>query len=115
MDVMERSAAGPGRQSRSLPCQHAAGEVLVVAKPVRLCGQRRGHRPLPGPACENHLFAFGVRNVLRVETGERNDDGVRIGFHRHFVRLADVDQKVTPFGDPLRYVCRRQIVYLIRH
>src|ERR1700733_8983896 len=54
MDVMER-LAGPGRQVRGLPGQHAAGEVLVIGKTVCLGRQRRRHRPFARPAGENHL------------------------------------------------------------
>src|SRR5882757_4003354 len=85
MEVMARSA-GPGRQACSLPGQHAAGQMLVVGQTIGLRGQRRRYRPLAGTTGENHLLAFGVRNILRVETRKRNDDRVRIGFHRHFVR-----------------------------
>src|ERR1700733_9032252 len=62
MDVMEASA-GRGRQARSLPGQHAAGQMLVVGEAVGLRRQRRRHRPLARTAGENHLFAFGVRYI----------------------------------------------------
>src|SRR3954469_15000174 len=68
IEVMEWSAAGPGRQSRGLPGQHAAGEVFAVGKAIRLGGQRCGHRSLAGTAGEHHLLALRVGNVLRVET-----------------------------------------------
>src|ERR1700742_4206917 len=67
MDVMERSAAAFGRQGRGLPCQHAAGEMLVVGEAIGLRRQRRRHRPLARAAGENHLLALGVGNVLRIE------------------------------------------------
>src|ERR1700730_15592632 len=78
IDVIERSAAALGRQTRGLPCQHAARKMLVVGKAIRLRSERGGHRALSRTAGENHLFAFGVRNVPRVETRQRNDDRVRI-------------------------------------
>ena len=110
MEVMEQSAASLGRQARGFPRQHAAGEVLVVGEAVSLRGQRRGHRPLAGSAGENHLFALGVRDILRIKTGKRDDDGIRIGFDGDFIRLADIDQEIAPFGNSLRHLCRRQIV-----
>src|SRR5467141_2481318 len=66
MECMGGSAASPGGQTRSLPGQHAAGEMLVIGETVRLRGQRRRHRPLSRAAGENHLLAMGIRNVLRV-------------------------------------------------
>src|SRR3954464_2469687 len=39
-----------GGQPRSLPRQHAAGEMLVVAETFRLRGQRSRHRTLARPA-----------------------------------------------------------------
>src|ERR1700688_2747318 len=57
MDVIERSAAGPGRQSRGLPGQHAARKVLVVAKARSLRGPRGRNRSLAGTAGKNHLLA----------------------------------------------------------
>src|SRR5580693_5509942 len=67
-EVIYSSAAGPGRQSRGLPGQHAAGQVLVVGKPAGLGCQRRRHRSLAGAAGKDHLLAAGVRNIVRVET-----------------------------------------------
>src|ERR1044071_7779554 len=84
IDVMGRSAARPGRQARGLPGQQAAGEVLVVSKAVRLGCERSRHRPLAGTAGKNHLPAFGVRKILRVESRKWNDDSVGIGFSGHF-------------------------------
>src|SRR6202040_1070119 len=74
MEVMDWSA-GPGRQAGSLPGQHAAAEVLFVGETVRLRGQRCRDRPLPRAAGENRLLALGIRNILRIETRKRNDDG----------------------------------------
>src|SRR5450756_3172805 len=68
IEVMERSAARLGRQSRSLPAQHAARKMLVVGQAGSLRGQRRRDRSLPGAAGEHHLLALGVRNPLRIET-----------------------------------------------
>src|SRR6202049_160887 len=115
MEVMERSAAGLGRQSRGLPGQHTAREVLVVGQTRGLSGERGRHRSFAGAAGKDHLLAMGVRNILRVETRERNDDGPRIGFHGTLVRLADVDQEIAFLGHSLRDILRRQIVHLIRH
>src|ERR1700716_35631 len=72
IDVMARSA-GPGRQACSLPGQHAAGQMLVVSQTIGLRSQRRRHRSLARTAGENHLFAFGVGDILRVENRKRND------------------------------------------
>src|SRR5665811_2147465 len=118
MEVMERSAAGLGRQSRGLPGQHAAGEVLVVGKACGLRGERGRYRSFPRAAGKHHLLAAGIRNIPRVETRERNDHGARIGLHRNLVRLADVDQKVASLGHALRDIFRYQIVNsltLVRH
>src|SRR3954465_9124784 len=67
IDVMEGSAAGPGRQACGLPGQHAAGEMFVISKSIRLRGQRCRHRAFAGTAGENHLLAVGVWNILRIE------------------------------------------------
>src|ERR1700742_662342 len=64
MEVMGRSAARHGRQSRSLPGQHTARKVLVVGKARGLGGQRRRDRSLPRAAGENHLLAVRIRNIL---------------------------------------------------
>src|SRR5258706_7001950 len=110
MEVMTASAAGLGRQPRGLPGQHAARKVLVVIEPCGLCGERGRHRPFAGAASENHLLALGIRDVLRVETRERNDHRAGIGFHGNLVRLADGDEKEAPLSHSLRYVARRQNV-----
>src|SRR5258708_31379727 len=115
MELMSGSAAGPGRQSRRLPGQHATREMLVVGQPRGLGGQRRRYRPFPGTAGEQPLLALGVRKILRVETGKRDHHRVRIGFHGNLVRLADVDQKVAAFGHALCDIFRRQIGDLARH
>src|SRR5882757_8308430 len=94
MECMGGSTASLGGQTR--------GEMPVVGEPVGLRGQRRRHRALSRTAGKNHLLGPGIRNVLGIEAGKRHHDGVRIRLDRHFVRLADVDQKVAPFGDPLR-------------
>src|ERR1700736_5353114 len=113
MEVMEMSAAGPGRQSRRLPGQHAARKVLVIGKARGLGGKRGRHRSLARAAGKHHLLALRIGNILRVESGERDDDRARIGLHRNLVWLTDVDQKITPLGHALRDVFRRQIVHLI--
>src|ERR1700694_2880296 len=93
MEVMERSAAGLGRQSRGLPGQHAAREVLVVGQTRGLGGERGRHRSFAGAAGKDHLLAMGIRNILRVETRKRNDDRARIGFDGNLVRLAGGDRE----------------------
>src|SRR5258708_34376659 len=113
MEVMERSAAGPGRQSRGLPGQHATRQMLVVSVSAGLGGKRRGHRPFTRAAGKNHLLASGVRNIPWVETRKRNDDCAGIGFHRNFIRLADIDHKKASLDHSLRYPFRRQIPDLI--
>src|SRR6266404_4070446 len=80
MEVMERSAASLGRQSRGLPGQHAPREMFVVGQTAGLSGQRRRYRPLPGTAGKDHLLALGIRNVQGIETRKRNHGGTRIGF-----------------------------------
>src|SRR5260370_7690848 len=110
---MRRSAAGRRRQSRGLPGQHAAGKVLVVGQTGGLSGQRRRYRSLPGAAGKNHLFAMGIRNILRVETRKRNDDRARIGFDSNLVRLPDVDEKIASVGPSLRYIFRLPILTLM--
>src|SRR5260370_13829505 len=58
MEVMRRSAAGLGRQSRGLPGQHAAREVLVVGETRGLGGERRRHRSFAGTAGTKHMLLF---------------------------------------------------------
>src|SRR5713226_1679192 len=118
MEVMGRSAAGLRRQSRGLPGQHAARQVLVVSQAGGLRGQRRRHRPFSRAAGKYHLLALGIRNVQRVEARKRNDDRARIGFDGNLIRLADVDEQIASLGHPPRYIFRRQIEYLmtlVRH
>src|SRR3954454_19263063 len=75
IDIIGRSAARIRRQAGGLPGEHAACEMLVVSEPIRLGCQRRRYRPLSGTAGEHHLFADGVRNILRIESGKRHDQG----------------------------------------
>src|SRR5882757_6358693 len=110
MEVMERSAAGLGRQSSSLPGQHAARKMLVVGQTCGLSGERGRHRSFPRTAGKDHFFALGIRNALRIETRKRNDDRARIGFRRNLIRLADVNQEVASLGHSLGDIFRRQIV-----
>src|ERR1039457_2591793 len=109
MEVMGRSAAGLGRQPRGLPGQHAARKVVVVGQTGGLGGQRRGDRSFPRPAGKNHLLAMGIRNIPRIETRKRNEDGALIRFRGNLVRLADVDEKVASLGHSPRDNFRRQI------
>src|SRR4051812_11024788 len=105
-------------QPCGLPYQDPTGQVLVVRQAIRLGGQRHTYRALARTAGETPLLAFGIGNVLRIEAGKWHHHGVRIGLDSHLVGLADVDQKVTPLGDALRYLLRRQIlnaVCLTRH
>src|SRR6266540_582983 len=46
MEVMWVSAAGLGLQSRGLPAQYAARQMLVIGQARGLRRQRRGHRAL---------------------------------------------------------------------
>src|SRR3954470_19134939 len=92
MDVMGRLATGPGRQSRSLPGQHAARKVLVIGKTCGLRGERGRYRSLARTARENHLLAAWIGKSDRVEARQRSGDRARISFHGDFIRLADVDQ-----------------------
>src|ERR1700752_4806381 len=61
MEVMEASAAGPGRQSRGLR------------------RQRGRYRALAGTAGENHLLALGVRNRRGIKGRKRDNDAAGIG------------------------------------
>src|SRR6476661_8709816 len=115
MEVMERSAAGPGGQSRGLPGQHATGQMPVIGQTGGLSGERGRDRSLAGAAGKNHLLALGIGNGLRVESRKWNDDCVRIGFHRDLVELANVDQKAASLRHSLRHLFRRHIVNLVRH
>src|SRR5258707_14529647 len=72
MEVMERSAAGLGRQSRGLPGQHSPREVLVVGQTAGLSGQRRRDRSFPGAAGQDHLLALGVRECPGIESRSAN-------------------------------------------
>src|SRR5882724_5258325 len=115
MEVMERSATGPGRQSRGLPGQHASRKVLVVSKTRGLGRKRRRDRSFPRAAGKHHLLAAGRGDSLWVETRKRNDDGVRIGLYGNLIRLADIDEEISPIGQSPRHVFRRQIVNLMTH
>src|ERR1700704_2066319 len=61
MEVMERSAVGPGRQSGLLPTQDAPCEMLVVGKSRGLRRQRGRDRAFAGAAGGQHppLLLFG--------------------------------------------------------
>src|ERR1700730_3383291 len=100
MEVMAKkswrgSAAGFGRQSRSLPAQYAARQVLVVRQARRLRRQRGGHRALAGPAGQNHLLALRVGNAFWIECRKRNHDATGIGLRGDFIRLADIGEGVA--------------------
>src|SRR5437762_2178505 len=92
MEVIGRSAAGLRRQSGSLPGQHSPRKMIVVVKAGGLRGERCGHGPLARTTGENHLLALWIWDAVRVEARQRNHDRARIGFHRDFVQLADVNQ-----------------------
>src|SRR5665213_3754824 len=115
MEVMRVSAAGRGRQSRSLPGQHAARKVLVIGKPRGLRGERGRHRPFAGAAGQHHLLAMGIRNFPTFEGRQRHYDGAGIAVYRDLVRLADIDHEVAALGHALRHVLWRQILHLVRH
>src|ERR1700759_4104364 len=106
IELIERSAAGSGRQSCSLPAQHASRKMLVVSQTCGLRRQRSRHRALARTAGENNLPALRVRNGLRVEARKRNDDAAWIGFRGHFIRLADIDEQIASLLHALRYVLR---------
>src|SRR6266550_1292738 len=88
-------------------------KMLIIGKARGLRRQGGRYRPLAGTASENHLLALGIGNIARVETRKRYHDRAGIGFHRHFIRLADIDQKVATVGHSLRYFLRRQILDLM--
>src|ERR1700761_2398582 len=67
IEIMERSAARPGRHARRFPAKDAAGQMLVIRQPSGLGGQRRRHRALAGAAGKHHRFALGIGNILGVE------------------------------------------------
>src|ERR1700733_301629 len=93
IEIMERSATALGRQSRGLPAQHAAGEMLVVGQARGLRRQRRRHRALTGAAGEHHLLALRIGNIRGVEARQRNNHAVRIGLGGNFVRLTNINEK----------------------
>src|SRR6202158_6125343 len=72
MEVMSGSAAGPGRQSRGLPGQHAARQVLVVGKARGLSSERGRYRSFSRAAGEHHLLALRIGNVFGIETRQRD-------------------------------------------
>src|SRR5918992_3405446 len=62
IEVIGRSAAGFGRQSRSLPADDAPCQMLVVRQPCGLRRERSRHRALARTAGENHLLSLRFRN-----------------------------------------------------
>src|ERR1700722_16565966 len=72
IEIMERSATALGRQSRSLPAQDAAGQMLVVGQARGLRRQRRRHRALARAAGKHHLLALRIGNICRIEARKRN-------------------------------------------
>src|SRR5438876_9568450 len=116
MEVMAASAASPGRQPGGLPAQYAPGKMLVVGKACGLRRQRCRYRALSRAAGENHLFSLGIRDGFGIEGRERHNHAGGIGFRRHLVRFADVDQEVASVLNSLRHLVRCQILHLmIRH
>src|SRR5712672_2244750 len=116
MEVMESSAAGPGRQPGLLPAQYAPGEVLVVRQARGLRRQRGRHRTLAGATGKHHLLALRIGNRRGVKRRNRNDHAAGIGLGRDFVRLAEIDQEIASLRHSLRYLLRHQILHLvIRH
>src|SRR5271156_3071447 len=73
IEIMERSAARPGRHSRRLPAQYAAGEMLVIGQARGLRRQRGCHRAFAGAAGEHHLLALRIRNIFHIEARQRNN------------------------------------------
>src|SRR4051794_1503133 len=118
MEVIERSAAGFRRQSRSLPGQHSARKMFVVRQARSLRGERGRYRSLARAAGKNDLLALRIRNGLRIESRKWNDNPARIGLHGDFVRLTNIDQQIATLGHTPRDIFRRQIVNvltLVRH
>src|SRR5438552_1701063 len=113
MEVMENSAANPGRQARSLPAQDAPGEMLVVGQAGGLRRQRCRDRAFAGAAGENHLLALRVRNRRGIEGRKRDNDAAGIGLDRDLIGLTNVDQEIAPLRHSLRYLFGHQIVHLM--
>src|ERR1700754_2718643 len=60
MDVMERSAAGLGRQPCRLPAQNTTGEMLVERQARGLRRQRGRHRTFARAAGKHDLLALWI-------------------------------------------------------
>lgn len=109
-----RSAARFAWQARSFPTQHATGEMLVVRKPRVLRDNRGSYRTFAGTAGKHDFLSGRVRNFIRVESRQRPHNRIRVSFHRDLVRFADVNQKISPFGNACGDVLRRKITDAMR-
>src|SRR5262249_39547994 len=58
----------------------------------------------------NHLAALRVRDCRRIEARQRHHHGIRIALDCNLVRLAHVDKKHAPLGQPARNVRWREIL-----
>src|SRR4051794_40354714 len=67
IEIMTGSAARPGRQSRGLPGDDAARQMLVVSQSAGLRRKRGRHRPLSRAAGKHHVLALRVGNVVGIE------------------------------------------------
>src|SRR4051812_992631 len=110
MEVMESSAAGPGRQSGLLPTQDAPCEMLVVGKSRGLRRQRGRDRAFTGAAGEHHLLSFRIGNRCGIKGRKRNDHGGWISLGGDFVRPAATPQEIAPPRHSLRYSLRHKIL-----
>src|SRR5205807_728530 len=70
--VIATSAADLAGETRRLPPQHAAGQMLVVWQPRGLRRERGRHRALARAAGEHDLLALGIRDRLGIEGRERH-------------------------------------------
>src|SRR6185312_8370495 len=78
--VIATSATNLAGETRRLPAEHAAGQMLVVRQARSLGSERGGHRALARAARGHDLFALGIRNRRGVKGRERHDHAVRIDF-----------------------------------
>src|SRR6478609_9164062 len=62
LEVIGGSATDLARKTRSLPAEHAAGQMLVIGQTGGLGRERGRHRTLAGPAGEHDLLTLRIRD-----------------------------------------------------
>src|SRR5579864_5665198 len=70
--VIATSATNLAGETRRLPPQHAAGQMLVVRQARSLGGERGRHRALARAAGEYDLLALRIGDGLGIEGRERH-------------------------------------------